>query len=117
MLAASERVVGGETRIVWLPDDFVREHKVGEWLELPLWIADPQWRGLHKADVARALAAGLTFRPLHATVRGAFEHATPTTDAGLTPEREAGLIQGWLPRRRQRAPQRRGDPDRRTPTG
>jgi 2'-hydroxyisoflavone reductase len=103
MLATSQSVVSGEARIVWLPDAFLREHEVGEWMELPLWIADPQWRGLHEADVARALAAGLTFRPLHATVRGAFEHATPTNDAGLTPEREAGLVQAWLLRRHQGA--------------
>lgn len=103
MLATCQRVVGGETRIVWLPDDFLREHEVGEWMELPLWIADPPWRGLHEADVARALAAGLIFRPLDATVRGAFEHAIPTTDAGLTPEREARLLKAWLLRRHEGA--------------
>jgi 2'-hydroxyisoflavone reductase len=103
MLATCQRVVGGEAQIVWLPDDFLHAHEVGEWMELPLWIADPQWRGLHEVDVARALTAGLTFRPLHQTVRGAFKHATPTTDAGLTPEREAALVQARLRGRHVRA--------------
>jgi 2'-hydroxyisoflavone reductase len=95
VLDTCRRVVGGDARIVWLPDEFLRQHEVGEWMELPLWIADPQWRGLHEADVSRAVTAGLTFRPLDETVRGAFERAEPTPDAGLTPEREAGLLEAW----------------------
>ena len=42
--------------------DFLVEHGVGEWMELPLWIAERELAGLHEADVAR-VAAGLTFRP------------------------------------------------------
>ena len=39
-------------------------------MELPLWIAesDPEWGHMQEADVSRALAAGLTFRPLSETV-------------------------------------------------
>ncbi len=39
-------------------------------MELPLWIAesDPEWAHMQEADVSRALAAGLTFRPLDETV-------------------------------------------------
>jgi 2'-hydroxyisoflavone reductase len=91
---------------VWIPDRFLVEQGVGEWTELPLWIGDPQWRGLHQADVSRALAAGLTFRPLDETIRGAFEHAEPTADAGLTGEREAELL-----KTRPRAKGRRGSRD------
>jgi 2'-hydroxyisoflavone reductase len=87
--------VSGDARIVWLPDEFLLQHEVGEWMELPLWIADPQWRGMHEADVARAVAAGLTFGPLDETVRGAFERASPTAEAGLTPEREVELLTAW----------------------
>jgi hypothetical protein len=34
-------------------------------------------------------------------VRGAFEWAEPTPDAGLTPEREAGLLEAWRLKRQQ----------------
>jgi 2'-hydroxyisoflavone reductase len=95
MLETCQRAVGGAGRIVWLSDEFLIHHEVGEWMELPLWIADPQWRGLHEADVSRALAAGLSLRPLDATVRGAFEQADPTADAGLSPEREVELLTAW----------------------
>ena len=56
---------------------------------------------MHEADVSRAVAAGLTFCPFDETVLGAFERAKPTADAGLTPEREAGLLQAWRLRRQQ----------------
>jgi 2'-hydroxyisoflavone reductase len=117
LLDTCQRVVGGEARIVWLPDEFLRQHEVGEWMELPLWIADPQWRGMHEADVSRAVAAGLTFRPLDETVRGAFERAKTTADAGLTPEREAGVLQAWRLRQRQGRLHGRGGSARSTSSG
>jgi 2'-hydroxyisoflavone reductase len=101
MLDSCQRVVGGDAAIVWLPDEFLRQHEVAEWTELPLWISHPQWRGMHEADVSRALAAGLTFSPPDETVLGAFERAKPTEDAGLTPEREAGLLEAWRLKRQQ----------------
>jgi nucleoside-diphosphate-sugar epimerase len=81
--------------VTWVSDEFLVEHGVGEWMELPLWIGDPEWAGLHEADVSRALAAGLTFRPVVDTVRAALEHAQLTDDAGLKPEREAELLEAW----------------------
>jgi nucleoside-diphosphate-sugar epimerase len=95
LLEACRRVLSDAARIVWVPDAFLMEQHVVEWTELPLWIGDPQWLGLHEADVSRALAAGLTFRPLDNTVRGAFERSQPTPDAGLTQEREAELLETW----------------------
>jgi hypothetical protein len=51
-----------------------------------------------RADVSRAVAAGLTFRPLDDTVRGTLELAETTEDAGLTPERERALLEAWVAR-------------------
>jgi 2'-hydroxyisoflavone reductase len=99
LIDSCARVVDGAARIVWLPDDFLAEQGVGEWMELPLWIRDSQWRGLHEADVSRALGAGLRFRPLDDTVRGAFEHAELATGAGPAAEREADLLQAWRKRK------------------
>jgi 2'-hydroxyisoflavone reductase len=81
--------------VTWVSDEFLVEHGVGEWMELPLWIGDREWAGLHEANVSRALAAGLTFRPVADTVRATLEHAQPTDDAGLKPEREAELLEAW----------------------
>ena len=67
-------------------------------MELPVWIGDPETAGLHEAAVSRAEAAGLTFRPLDETVRGALEQAETTDAAGLKPEREAELLAAWSSR-------------------
>jgi 2'-hydroxyisoflavone reductase len=61
-------------------------------MELPLWLA---MAGAMEANVERALAAGLTFRPLEETARGALEDAETTDVAGLTSTREAELLAAW----------------------
>jgi 2'-hydroxyisoflavone reductase len=47
---------------------------------------------MHEVDVSRAVAAGLTFRPLEETVRDTLEHAATADGVGLTPERETELL-------------------------
>ncbi len=98
--ATNEGVPFGEllqgADVEWVPDEFLVEHGVGEWMELPLWIASPEFRGLHEADVSRAVAAGLTFRPVAETVRDTQEWDAARGDyeaqAGLAPERERELL-------------------------
>jgi 2'-hydroxyisoflavone reductase len=92
----SELLAGAE--VTWVADEFLQEHEVGPWMELPLWIPDPEWVGMHSIDVGRAVAAGLRFRPLEETIRGAAE--APLQDGvGLTPEREGDLLAAWHSKR------------------
>ena len=92
------RVTSSEAQPVWIDADWLAEQGVGQWMELPLWLHDPESVGMMAADVSRALAAGLTFRSLDETVRGTLELAETTDDAGLEPERERELIEAWLRR-------------------
>ena len=85
-------LAGGD--VTWVSDEFLRDHEVGQWMELPLWLADPDWAGIHAADVSRAVAAGLRFRPVADTLEGA-AHAPLVEGVGLTPEREAELLAAW----------------------
>jgi 2'-hydroxyisoflavone reductase len=99
--ATNEGVPWGEllagADVTWVSDEFLQEHGVGSWMELPLWIPDPEWAGMHEADVGRAVAAGLSFRPLQETLSGAAE--APAVDGvGLTAEREAELLAAWRER-------------------
>lgn len=100
LLAESRRVSGSETTVTWVPDDFLEEQRVGEWVELPLWIPDKEGPGVGDVNCARAIAAGLTFRPLAETVSATLDWlATRPADyawkAGLTPEREAEVLAAW----------------------
>lgn len=88
-------VAAADATITWVAKDFLVEQEVGEWMELPLWLADPAYAYADRVDVSRALDAGLTFRRLEETVRGTLEHAETTEVAGLTPEREADLLAKW----------------------
>jgi len=92
---ACKAVSGTDAVITWVSDDFLLEQEVGEWMELPLWIADPAMAGAVEANVERAVAEGLRFRPLEETARGALEDADTTDAAGLAPEREAELLAEW----------------------
>ena len=95
LLATCRTVAASDAEITWLDPGFLVEHEVGPWMELPLWLNDPDAEYADRVDVSRALQAGLTFRPLEDTVRGALEDAETTEAAGLTPKREAELLAAW----------------------
>jgi 2'-hydroxyisoflavone reductase len=95
VLSTCHDVAGASAQVTWVAPEFLVEHEVGQWMELPLWIADPALAYADRVDVRRALDQGLTFRPLAETVRGALEHAATTDAAGLSPEREAALLAEW----------------------
>jgi 2'-hydroxyisoflavone reductase len=85
-------LLAGST-VTWVTDEFLQGHDVGEWMELPLWIAGVDL----EVDVSRAVGAGLRFRPLAETLHGAA--GAPDVDGvGLTPEREAELLTAWKSR-------------------
>ena len=95
LVEAGLRVTGSAARPVWIDGDWLADQDVGEWMELPMWLRDPEWVGMNRADGSRAVAAGLAFRALDDTVRGTLEHADTTEDAGLRPERERELLEAW----------------------
>jgi 2'-hydroxyisoflavone reductase len=93
----SELLAGAN--VTWVDSSFLLEQGVGEWMELPLWIADPAFAGHARTDVSRAIDAGLTFRPLGETTRDTAEwdamRGPGEAAAGLAAEREAELLDAW----------------------
>ncbi|MFT5286629.1 MAG: 2'-hydroxyisoflavone reductase [Planctomycetota bacterium] len=89
-----------DNELVWMKPEFLAEQKIGEWMDMPLWINDPAFAGHSKVDCSRALAAGLRFRSVEETVRDTLEwcQSRPTDHewkAGLTSEREAEILKTW----------------------
>jgi 2'-hydroxyisoflavone reductase len=89
--------VSGDVEIVWVPPERLVEAEVGEWMELPLWIVTPEFAGMQRTDVSKALRDGLRFRPLEETIRDTLawdaERTTPRAQGvGLTAERERELL-------------------------
>ena len=92
LLEACRAAVNPDARLIWVDADLLREREVGEWMELPLWVVDPELTGLLQTDVSKAVAHGLTFRPVDDTVRATLADAELTDAAGLKPEREQELL-------------------------
>jgi 2'-hydroxyisoflavone reductase len=88
----------------WIPADFMETFvKADDDVTLPIWIAPKGlFKGMHRWNNARAVKAGLKFRPLADTVRDtlAWWAALPEArraklGAGLSAEKEAEILAAW----------------------
>jgi 2'-hydroxyisoflavone reductase len=102
LVETCRNVSGSDARFVWVDETFLTEAGVTPWSEMPLWIpeSDPDAAGFFAFSIDKAMAAGLTFRPLDETVRDTLAwEATRSKDrewrAGLKSEREAELLERW----------------------
>jgi 2'-hydroxyisoflavone reductase len=92
---------GQRAQAEWIAEEFVLHQGVQPWSEMPLWLpeGDVSHRGFMAADTSRAVAQGLAFRPLAATVADTLAwsrtRAGHVFKAGLPPEREAALLDAW----------------------
>ena len=68
LLDECRAITGADARFTWVDDEFLLAHDVVPYTELPLWIPDGDG-GYPAIDIARAIAAGLTFRPIGDTIR------------------------------------------------
>lgn len=99
MLAGCRASTSAAVSFTWVPESFLAEQKLRIWSDLPAWApGDP----LMYVSVARAVAAGLTFRPLALTAMDtiAWDKARPAAErakraAGITRAREAEVLALW----------------------
>ena len=95
VLEECRRVSGSDARFAWAEPELLAEHGVEEWMGLPLWLADPAYAGMSQANVSRAVAAGLTFRPLAQTIEEtlAWARAEPADwPAGIDETKEGEVL-------------------------
>jgi len=97
------RVPGREAVLRWVETPFLEKHKVEPWSDMPTWIpASSEEAGMARTSAARAMAGGLTFRPVADTARdtlafwkGLPEERRAKPRAGLAPAREAEVLTAW----------------------
>lgn len=103
MLHGCHAVTGGPLTLTHVPAAFVEEHEVA----LPIWVprAGSEYSGYGQVSNARAIDAGLTFRPLATTVADllAWFRSLPAErqaklNAGITREKETELLTAWQAR-------------------
>jgi 2'-hydroxyisoflavone reductase len=68
LLERARTATGSDAEIVWMDDQRVLDAGVEAWSELPLWLPGTEHAGMARADISKALAAGLTFRPTEETI-------------------------------------------------
>jgi 2'-hydroxyisoflavone reductase len=103
MLAGIGPAVGGDDRLTWVPTAFLQAQNVSPWSDLPVWIpGQGDTAGFARRNISKALATGLTFRPLPTTAADTlawFRTQPPDRQAklkaGLDPAREAALLAAW----------------------
>jgi 2'-hydroxyisoflavone reductase len=99
MLDTIRTAVRSDATLEWVDERFLLEHGVEPWTDLPVWLpADEQVAD--QCDVARAVAAGLSFRPLAETADDTFRwdrgrSQDQPMDAGIRRERERDLLRAW----------------------
>jgi 2'-hydroxyisoflavone reductase len=103
LLYGVRAVTDSDAKLTWVDTDFVLEHGLAGWTDLPVWIPPRDgYEGFHTVRVDRAVAAGLTTRPLATTAADTlawFKSLSPEGQqrAGgvLTEEREAAVLKAW----------------------
>jgi 2'-hydroxyisoflavone reductase len=88
---------GSTARFTWVAEAFLLERGIEDFRDLPLWIAGPEAAGFYGFDNRKAVASGMTFRPLAETVRDTLAWLAESEEppARLPPEREAELLRDW----------------------
>ncbi|MFF8318383.1 NAD-dependent epimerase/dehydratase family protein [Streptomyces bobili] len=104
LLEACVRVTGGPAELRWTAPETVLAAGIEPWTQLPVWVppGSDLHDALHSADVSRAVATGLTCRPVGETVAdtwrwlqeigGEAPLRPDRTQKGLDPEVEAKVL-------------------------
>jgi nucleoside-diphosphate-sugar epimerase len=102
--------IGSSATFTWVTAEFLTSQGVRGWRHMPIWLPPTgSTAGFLRRSNAKAVAAGLTFRPLSVTAKDTLEwHKTrPEAErkateegavAGISPTKEAEVLAAWKAR-------------------
>ena len=100
MLDGIKGALKSDAKFTWVDEEFLTEQKVQPWSDMPVWTGKDD--AVARTNISRALSKGLTFRPLDVTARDTLawfkllpQERQSHSKAGLTPEREAEVLNIW----------------------
>jgi 2'-hydroxyisoflavone reductase len=112
VLEACNAAGGNKATLAWVAAAFLKEQEVAPWSELPMWFdAKGEMAGFGTTSNARAVAAGLKFRPILDTAKDTLAwletlpESTPEDkrkrfrSTGISREREAKVLAAWKARK------------------
>jgi 2'-hydroxyisoflavone reductase len=104
-LEGCKRATGSDATFTWVPADFLEGQQIGAWMNMPCWVPpEGEYAGFGSRNIDKAVAAGLTFRPLDETVRDTLTWYDgldeKTRDgiskrAGIPADRETEVLAEW----------------------
>jgi len=106
-LQTCKEVTGSDARFTWVPWSFLQEQKIRGWRDMPIVVPpNGPTAGFDRRNIDRALAKGLTFRPVTVTIKDTLEwNKTRPQDAqdklaagaiaGISAQREAEVLAAW----------------------
>ncbi|MEW2046993.1 NAD-dependent epimerase/dehydratase family protein [Streptomyces sp. NPDC005476] len=104
LLEACVRTTGSDAELRWTAPEIILDAGIEPWTELPVWVppGSDMHDALHAADISRAVASGLSCRPVEETVAdtwdwlrsigGTAPQRPDRTRKGLDPEVEAKVL-------------------------
>jgi 2'-hydroxyisoflavone reductase len=105
MLETCRRVSGSDAIFTWVPAEFLAEHQVGPWMQMPCWLpGEGEYAGFGWRNIDKAVAAGLVFRPLSETVEDTLQWYDSLDEdrrtgllsrAGIPAEKETEVLNAW----------------------
>jgi 2'-hydroxyisoflavone reductase len=110
MLYGIKATTTSHAQFTWVPADFLREQKVSGWRDMPVWVSPTGRPGFSQRSCAKAVAKGLTFRPLAVTAKDTLDwhKLRPAAEqqalaegkiAGMSASREAEVLAAWKARK------------------
>ena len=107
VLYGIKAVTTAGAQFTWVPTEFLTSQEVRGWRHMPIWLP-PQGAtaGFLRRDISKAVAAGLTYRPLAVTAKDTLDwHKTrPEAEqkamlegavAGIPAAKEAAVLAAW----------------------
>lgn len=103
VLDECKAVSKSDASFTWVSEDFLLQQEVAAWSDMPLWLPEdcaPQLKGFMFVNCEKAVAAGLTCRPLSETIRDTLTwRQTNLPDeqlkAGIDADKEKDLLRKW----------------------
>jgi 2'-hydroxyisoflavone reductase len=89
-----------QTSLTWVSEDFLIKSGVQDWSELPLWLSYKRnMPGFLNVNIAKAVSAGLTFRPLSDTISSIItwekQHRKEGEQIGIDRVKEQSILKLW----------------------
>jgi 2'-hydroxyisoflavone reductase len=96
LLDRASTAIGSDAEVVWTDEQRVLDAGVQPWTELPLWLPGTDYAGMARADISRAVDAGLRFRPLEETILDtlAWDRSVPGDRPTLSEDKEHAILTG-----------------------